>query len=111
MSAFGGLHGLVNCAGIVRGEKILGKNGPHLLDSFSQVINVNLIGSFNLMRLAAAAMAETEADAAGERGVIINTASVAAYDGQIGRAAVGRRTVSATAGQTVRIRWTGTAHH
>ncbi|SDT27280.1 NAD(P)-dependent dehydrogenase, short-chain alcohol dehydrogenase family [Pseudomonas asplenii] len=87
VSAFGGLHGLVNCAGIVRGEKILGKNGPHLLDSFSQVINVNLIGSFNLMRLAAAAMAETEADAAGERGVIINTASVAAYDGQIGQAA------------------------
>ncbi|NWC09988.1 SDR family NAD(P)-dependent oxidoreductase [Pseudomonas agarici] len=85
--AFGGLHGLVNCAGIVRGEKILGKNGPHLLESFNQVISVNLIGSFNLLRLAASAMAETEADADGERGVIINTASVAAYDGQIGQAA------------------------
>ena len=87
VKAFGGLNGLVNCAGIVRGEKILGKNGPHALASFSQVINVNLIGSFNLLRLAAAAIAETEADADGERGVIINTASAAAYDGQIGQAA------------------------
>ncbi len=87
VAAFGGLHGLVNCAGVVRGEKILGKNGPHGLASFAQVINVNLIGSFNLLRLAAAAMAETEADADGERGVIINTASVAAFDGQIGQAA------------------------
>jgi NAD(P)-dependent dehydrogenase (short-subunit alcohol dehydrogenase family) len=87
VKAFGGLNGLVNCAGIVRGEKILGKNGPHVLANFSQVINVNLIGSFNMLRLAAAAIAETEADADGERGVIINTASAAAYDGQIGQAA------------------------
>ena len=87
VKAFGGLNGLVNCAGIVRGEKILGKNGPHALDSFSQVINVNLIGSFNMLRLAAAAIAETEADEDGERGVIINTASAAAFDGQIGQAA------------------------
>jgi NAD(P)-dependent dehydrogenase (short-subunit alcohol dehydrogenase family) len=87
VKAFGGLNGLVNCAGIVRGEKILGKNGPHALGSFSQVINVNLIGSFNMLRLASAAIAETEADADGERGVIINTASAAAYDGQIGQAA------------------------
>ena len=87
VAAFGGLHGLVNCAGVVRGEKILGKNGPHGLASFAQVINVNLIGSFNLLRLAAAAIAETEANADGERGVIINTASVAAFDGQIGQAA------------------------
>jgi len=87
VKAFGGLNGLVNCAGIVRGEKILGKNGPHALESFSQVINVNLIGSFNMLRLACAAIAETEADADGERGVIINTASAAAYDGQIGQAA------------------------
>lgn len=87
VKAFGGLNGLVNCAGIVRGEKILGKNGPHLLANFSQVINVNLIGSFNMLRLAAAAIAETEADADGERGVIINTASAAAYDGQIGQVA------------------------
>ncbi|WP_313740109.1 SDR family NAD(P)-dependent oxidoreductase [Pseudomonas sp.] len=84
---FGSLHGLVNCAGIVAGEKVLGKHGPHALDSFARVIGVNLIGSFNLMRLAAAAMAENSASAEGERGVIINTASVAAFDGQIGQAA------------------------
>ena len=87
VAQFGGVNGLINCAGIVRGEKILGKKGPHALDSFSEVINVNLIGSFNMLRLAAAAMAETPADAEGERGVIINTASVAAFDGQIGQAA------------------------
>ncbi|CAI8968329.1 MULTISPECIES: SDR family NAD(P)-dependent oxidoreductase [Pseudomonas] len=87
VAAFGSLHGLINCAGIVGAEKVLGKNGPHGLDSFSRVINVNLIGSFNLLRLAAAAMAEGEAGADGERGVIINTASIAAYDGQIGQAA------------------------
>ena len=87
VAEFGAVNGLINCAGIVRGEKILGKNGPHALDTFSQVINVNLIGSFNMLRLAAAAMAETQADAEGERGVIINTASVAAFDGQIGQAA------------------------
>ena len=87
VKAFGSLNGLVNCAGIVRGEKILGKNGPHALASFAQVINVNLIGSFNMLRLAAAAIAESEANADGERGVIINTASVAAFDGQIGQAA------------------------
>ena len=87
VKAFGALHGLVNCAGIVRGEKILGKNGPHALASFSQVINVNLIGSFNMLRLAAAAIAESEANEDGERGVIINTASAAAFDGQIGQAA------------------------
>jgi len=87
VATFGGLNGLVNCAGIVRGEKILGKNGPHALESFSQVINVNLIGSFNMLRLAAEAIAQTTADAEGERGVIINTASVAAFEGQIGQAA------------------------
>ncbi|WP_016702907.1 SDR family NAD(P)-dependent oxidoreductase [Pseudomonas chlororaphis] len=87
LKAFGSLHGLVNCAGIVRGEKILGKHGPHALASFSQVVNVNLIGSFNLMRLAAAAIANSEPNADGERGVIINTASAAAFDGQIGQAA------------------------
>jgi len=87
VAAFGKLHGLINCAGIAGAEKVLGKNGPHGLESFSRVINVNLIGSFNLLRLAAAAMAEGEAGADGERGVIINTASIAAYDGQIGQAA------------------------
>lgn len=87
VSAFGSLHGLVNCAGIVGAEKVLGKHGSHGLASFAKVINVNLIGSFNLLRLAAAAMAEGTADEGGERGVIINTASIAAYDGQIGQAA------------------------
>lgn len=87
VSAFGQINGVINCAGIVGAEKILGKEGPHGLDSFSRVINVNLIGSFNLLRLAAVAIAESTADAGGERGVIINTASVAAYDGQIGQAA------------------------
>jgi NAD(P)-dependent dehydrogenase (short-subunit alcohol dehydrogenase family) len=87
LDAFGQINGVINCAGIVGAEKILGKEGPHGLDSFSRVINVNLIGSFNLLRLAAVAIAESTADAGGERGVIINTASVAAYDGQIGQAA------------------------
>ncbi|NBA97693.1 SDR family NAD(P)-dependent oxidoreductase [Pseudomonas sp. R5(2019)] len=87
VEAFGGLHGLVNCAGVVGAEKILGKNGPHALDSFSRVININLIGSFNMLRLASAAIAEGPAGEGGERGVIINTASIAAYDGQIGQAA------------------------
>jgi NAD(P)-dependent dehydrogenase (short-subunit alcohol dehydrogenase family) len=87
LDAFGQINGVINCAGIVGAEKILGKDGPHGLDSFSRVINVNLIGSFNLLRLAAVAIAESTADADGERGVVINTASVAAYDGQIGQAA------------------------
>jgi len=87
VSTFGGLHGLINCAGVVAGEKILGKLGPHALDSFSRVLEINVLGSFNLMRLAAAAMAEGEPFEDGERGVIINTASIAAYDGQIGQAA------------------------
>lgn len=87
VEAFGGLHGVVNCAGIVGAQKILGKEGPHDLMGFRQVIDVNLIGSFNLMRLGSAVMAEGAADDGGERGVIINTASVAAYDGQIGQAA------------------------
>jgi len=85
--AFGGLHVLVNCAGIAIGEKTIGKNGPHALASFTRVIQINLIGSFNMIRLAAQVMAQSHPNAAGERGVIINTASVAAYDGQIGQAA------------------------
>jgi NAD(P)-dependent dehydrogenase (short-subunit alcohol dehydrogenase family) len=87
VEAFGAIHGLVNCAGVVLGERILGRDAPHGLDSFARVINVNLIGSFNLLRLAAAAMVANTPDAAGNRGVIINTASVAAFDGQIGQAA------------------------
>lgn len=83
----GGLHILINCAGIGIAEKILGKYGVHGLDSFQKVIGVNLVGTFNAIRLAVAAMAENEPTAGGERGVIINTASVAAFDGQIGQAA------------------------
>lgn len=86
-TTFGGVHGLVNCAGLVTGERILGKHGPHRLETFARIVNVNLIGTFNVLRVAATAMAEGEADAEGERGVIINTASVAAFDGQIGQAA------------------------
>ena len=85
--AFGGLHGLVNCAGIGLGEKTVGKEGPHALASFTRVITVNLIGTFNMIRLAADAMTKQQPNAAGERGVIVNTASVAAFDGQIGQAA------------------------
>lgn len=84
--AFGGVNGLVNCAGIGAPTKVLGKEGPHSLDGFSKVVQVNLIGSFNMIRLATAAMAEAEPDDGGERGVVINTASVAAYEGQIGQA-------------------------
>jgi NAD(P)-dependent dehydrogenase (short-subunit alcohol dehydrogenase family) len=87
VEAFGALHGLVNCAGIVGAQKILGKDGPHDLPDFRRVIDVNLIGTFNLIRLASEAMSRGAADEGGERGVIINTASVAAYDGQIGQAA------------------------
>lgn len=87
MTSYGELHGLVNCAGVVAGEKILGKQGAHGLDSFSRIININLIGTFNLLRLAAEAIAKSNANAEGERGVIINTASVAAFDGQVGQAA------------------------
>jgi NAD(P)-dependent dehydrogenase (short-subunit alcohol dehydrogenase family) len=87
LGAYGALHGLINCAGIGPAEKTVGKNGPHNLAVFTKVINVNLIGTFNMIRLAAAAMLKNTPNAAGERGVIVNTASVAAYDGQIGQAA------------------------
>lgn len=81
------LHILINCAGIGIAEKVMGKSGVHSLESFQRVINVNLIGTFNAIRLAVAAMAENEPTAGGERGVIISTASVAAFEGQIGQAA------------------------
>jgi NAD(P)-dependent dehydrogenase (short-subunit alcohol dehydrogenase family) len=84
---FGTLRGLVNCAGIAIGEKTVGKDGPHALASFTRVITINLIGSFNMIRVAATAMSKLEPTADGERGVLINTASVAAFDGQIGQAA------------------------
>lgn len=83
----GKLVGLINCAGIAPAEKTVGKNGPHALAVFSKTVTVNLIGSFNMIRLAADAMSKNEPEATGERGVLISTASVAAYDGQIGQAA------------------------
>ncbi|HWL73124.1 MAG TPA: SDR family NAD(P)-dependent oxidoreductase, partial [Burkholderiaceae bacterium] len=86
-TALGALRGLVNCAGIAIGEKTVGKDGPHALPSFARVIGINLIGTFNMIRIAAEAMSKLDATADAERGVLINTASVAAYDGQIGQAA------------------------
>src|SRR5699024_9787691 len=81
------LFGLINCAGIAPASRTVGRNGPHALDLFQTVISVNLIGTFNMIRLAATAMSDNKPEPTGERGVIINTASVAAYDGQIGQAA------------------------
>jgi NAD(P)-dependent dehydrogenase (short-subunit alcohol dehydrogenase family) len=83
----GRLGGLINCAGIAPAEKVVGKEGPHALDSFARTVGINLVGSFNMLRLAAAAMSTGPADDSGERGVIINTASIAAFDGQIAQAA------------------------
>ncbi|MBY8964891.1 3-hydroxyacyl-CoA dehydrogenase [Algiphilus sp. NNCM1] len=85
--AFGGLHSVVQCAGIGYAEKAVHKEGPHDLDRFTKVIQVNLIGTFNVLRLAAAVMSEQTPNEGGERGVIVNTASVAAFDGQIGQCA------------------------
>jgi NAD(P)-dependent dehydrogenase (short-subunit alcohol dehydrogenase family) len=84
---FGALHVLVNCAGIAPSERIVGRNGVHALDSFTRTISINLIGTFNMLRLAAEAMAANEPLADGERGVVINTSSVAAFEGQIGQIA------------------------
>ncbi|MGR9048230.1 3-hydroxyacyl-CoA dehydrogenase [Halobacillus faecis] len=84
---FGQVNTVINCAGIVTGEKVVGRNGPHRLESFSKIIEVNLIGTFNVIRLAAEKMQQNEPNEYGERGVIINTASIAAYEGQIGQAA------------------------
>ncbi len=87
LKQFGALHGLINCAGIVGAQRILGRQGPHDLDDFARVLNINVIGSFNMLRLAAQVLASNEPNTQGERGVIINTASIAAYDGQLGQAA------------------------
>jgi NAD(P)-dependent dehydrogenase (short-subunit alcohol dehydrogenase family) len=85
---FGALHGAVNCAGIAPAERVLGRTGPHALGTFQRVIGVNLVGTFNVIRLAAEAMAKNQPSGdEGERGVIVNTASVAAFEGQIGQAA------------------------
>jgi NAD(P)-dependent dehydrogenase (short-subunit alcohol dehydrogenase family) len=84
---FGGLHGAVNAAGIATAERVLGKSGPHSLELFERTLRVNLTGTFNVIRLAAATMSAGEPVETGERGVIVNTASIAAFDGQIGQAA------------------------
>ncbi|MCP4426379.1 MAG: 3-hydroxyacyl-CoA dehydrogenase [Chloroflexi bacterium] len=86
-AAANGLRGAINCAGVAIAAKLLSSRGLHSLDAFNKVIQVNLVGSFNVVRLAAEAMAATEPNEMGERGVIVNTASVAAFDGQIGQAA------------------------
>ena len=86
VSRFGRLTGLVSCAGVAPAEKVVGREAPHKLDSFARTVSINLIGTFNMLRLAADVMSKAEPDAGGERGVIINTASVAAFDGQIGQA-------------------------
>jgi len=86
-TSLGRLAGLVNCAGVAPACKTVGKDGPHPLDAFERTVRINLIGTFNMVRLAAAAMVGNAPDAGGERGVIVNTASVAAFEGQIGQAA------------------------
>ena len=86
-STFGGLNGAINCAGIGPAERVVGKNGPHSLASFTKTITVNLIGTFNVIRLVSAVLQTNEPGPGGERGVLISTASVAAFDGQIGQAA------------------------
>ena len=87
VAAFGGLHGVVNAAGIGPAAKVLGRNGPHALDLFERTVKVNLVGTFNVIRLAAAVIAQNQPLASGERGVIVNTATIAAFDGQIGQPA------------------------
>ncbi|WP_104492668.1 SDR family NAD(P)-dependent oxidoreductase [Paracoccus denitrificans] len=87
LEAFGRIDVAVNCAGVAPGEKIVGREGPHGLESFARAVQINLIGTFNMLRLAADAMAKNAPGEGGERGVIVNTASIAAYDGQIGQAA------------------------
>jgi NAD(P)-dependent dehydrogenase (short-subunit alcohol dehydrogenase family) len=98
--SMGALRGLVNCAGVAPAVKTVGKDGPHPLDVFQRTININLVGTFNMARLAADAMGKQEALDSGERGVIINTASVAAFDGQIGQAAYAS-SKAAVAGMTL----------
>jgi NAD(P)-dependent dehydrogenase (short-subunit alcohol dehydrogenase family) len=87
ISAFGAIHGLVNCAGVAPGERVVGRNGPHALASFERAVRINLVGTFNAIRLAAAKMTAQPAFPNGERGVIVNTSSVASFEGQIGQAA------------------------
>lgn len=86
-TTFGRIDGLANCAGVAPGEKVVGRETPHRLASFARAVSINLVGTFNMIRLAADAMSKQQADEQAERGVIVNTASVAAFDGQIGQAA------------------------
>lgn len=86
VNGLGGLHGLINCAGVAPAEKVVGRDGAHRLDSFARTVSINLVGSFNMLRLAAEVMSKAEPNEMGERGVIVNTASVAAFDGQVGQA-------------------------
>jgi len=87
VSKFGGIHGGISCAGTGAAMRTVTKSGPHDIDAFSRILEINLIGTFNVIRLAANAMATNEPGEDGDRGVLINTASVAAFDGQIGQAA------------------------
>jgi len=87
VSGFGGLNGLINCAGVAPAEKVVGREAPHRLESFARTVSINLIGTFNMIRLAADVMSKAAPNDGGERGVIVSTASVAAFDGQIGQAA------------------------
>jgi NAD(P)-dependent dehydrogenase (short-subunit alcohol dehydrogenase family) len=87
ISAFGAIHGVINCAGIAPGERVVGRNGPHSLESFERAIRINLVGTFNVIRLAAAKMTVQPPFPSGERGIIVNTSSVASFEGQIGQAA------------------------
>ena len=87
--ALGSLFGLVHCAGVAPAARTVGREAPHDLDLFQKVVNINLVGTFNMCRLAAFAMSKNDPEPTGERGVLINTASVAAFDGQIGQAAYG----------------------
>ncbi len=102
IAAIGTPRILVNCAGIAIGEKTIGKNGPHKLDSYKRVLDVNLVGTFNCIRLVAAEMEKLDGLDDGERGVIVNTASVAAFEGQIGQAAYAS-SKAAVAGMTLPI--------
>jgi NAD(P)-dependent dehydrogenase (short-subunit alcohol dehydrogenase family) len=87
VACFGALHGLACCAGIAPGEKVLGKEGPHGMQTFARALEINVVGTFNLIRLASVVMSQSVPNDEGERGTIIMTASVAAYDGQVGQAA------------------------
>jgi NAD(P)-dependent dehydrogenase (short-subunit alcohol dehydrogenase family) len=87
ISAFGGIHGVINCAGVAPGERVVGKAGPHSLASFERTVRINLVGTFNAIRLAAAKMTQNIPGESGERGIVVNTSSVASFEGQIGQAA------------------------